>query len=91
MKTKYRNIKVEVDGVNHEVAVLFTQDSVEISPSRRKAEASLEEFPVRISRDPEGLNSAGFFYEKESVPSSEVKPSDVSAAAEYNLGVLNNA
>lgn len=60
---KHRNVKVEIDGVAHEVTLVFKRDSVAVSPIRRKAgEEEPEEFPVRIVGAPEGLNSADFFY-----------------------------
>lgn len=60
---KHRNVNVKIDGMIHEVTLVFKRDSVAVSPIRRKTgEEEPEEFPARIVGAPEGLNSADFFY-----------------------------
>lgn len=67
---KYRTIRIEVDGVTHEVTLVFKKDSVTAIPVRFKAGEKSEEFPVKIIGAPEGDNSANFYYEVGECPRS---------------------
>ena len=66
MKTKYRTVKVELDGVLHTVCIIVNNDpgAVSITCSRKPTWEThiVEEFPVEIEASQSGLNSCTFKY-----------------------------